>query len=206
MNTSGRFGVGTSDGANHPVGDAAGVFGACSSHEPTHFMHLHHAEHCNDWEADDSGYDYDWDDFDEDLEFAAELKPESVHPAVPVATVVIADGVGMPASIDDGVAISAQPPASTYVNASPKHELSEDLLHIADSINVDFTATPKRTTASARGAPPVLAVRYRPSSSDFYGAIITIIAAGPSPIVDTFGTSGRVRGRLRRLRKGPMRR
>ena len=91
----GRFGVGAdgnADGVNPPVSDAAGVLSVSSGHE--------HVELYSDWAADDSGYDYNWNEFYEDLQFAAEHhyvwaddsddednypQPESEHLAVPVA-------------------------------------------------------------------------------------------------------------------------
>ncbi len=141
------------------------------------------------------------------------LQPECEHSAVPMVTHAAADGgdasAGAPLvddSDDDDVDHLHQPDPehpvapTTFVTGFPNHELEmtrvEDL-HTADSIiNVGFTMPSKWTTASAQGA-PIPVGRARSGSSDVYGAIIIIVAVDPSPSVDTFGTSGRVRGRLR---------
>ena len=111
--------------------------------------------------------DDSWDDFDEDLQFAAEhhyvwvdddddyLQSVYDHPAAPVVVAAV----------------------STYC-----------------------TTSSKRKTASARGD-SVPVVRDWPGSPDFYGAtFIAIVPVGLSPAINTFGSCGLVRGRLRRLR------
>ena len=54
----------------------------------------------------------------------------------------------------------------------------------------------KTTTSSARGVHIPVITRDRPGSS-LYEVIIDIVAVGIPPSIDTFGTIGRVRGRLR---------
>jgi hypothetical protein len=111
------------------------------------------------------------------------------RPAYCITSPTVDDRIGASASSADDVsaaagvcatASAAQPPASIY----------------------HFATSSKRTvTTSARGeslaAVPV--ARGRSGSSDFCGPITAIAAVGPFPITDTFGSSGLVRGRLRKL-------
>jgi hypothetical protein len=193
----------------------------------------------SDWSADDGGYAYSWDDFDEDLQFVADhhfvwedsdgedaylhshpvddsddeadsiVQADPEHLAASDLTAV-ADGIKAPASSAAvvsaaGVVTSSQPPAPTFVNAFPNHELKpthfEDL-SIADSTNVGFTAPSKWKAASTR-KDRVPIDRDRPAGSpDFYGAtFIAIVPVGLSPAISTFGSCGLVRGRLRSLRR-----
>jgi hypothetical protein len=111
------------------------------------------------------------------------------RPAYCITSPTVDDRIGASASSADDVsaaagvcasASAAQPPASIYY----------------------FATSSKRTvTTSARGeslaAVPV--ARGRSGSSDFCGPITAIAAVGPFPITDTFGSSGLVRGGIRKL-------
>lgn len=105
------------------------------------------------------------------------LPSEPKHPSVPEAPA----SADVPVSASAGVA-SAHPPASIYLATSPKRTV---------------TASPKGESPA-----PVPAVRGRSAgSSDFCGTTITIVPVGPSPVINTFGSSGLVRGRLRSLQR-----
>ena len=85
-------------------------------------------------------------------------------------------------------------------------EDDEDYFHpAAASIVVNTVLNHEfKMTTSARGVHiPVIATRDRPGSS-FYEVIIAIVVAGIPPTIDTFGTSGRVRGRLRQEHEEPL--
>ena len=112
----------------------------------------------------------------------------SISPATPINSHPIDDGdsdeedaaIAHSAAIAPTAFAAAAVPAaaaSIFVNAVPNHEF--------------------KTTTSARGV-PILVARDRPAGSSLlYDVIIVFAAVGIPPTVDTFGTSGRVRGRLR---------
>ena len=109
----------------------------------------------------------------------------SISPATPIDSHPIDDGdsdeedaIAHSAAIAPTAFAAAAVPAaaaSIFVNAVPNHEF--------------------KTTTSARGV-PIPVARDRPGSS-LYEVIIVFVAVGIPPTVDTFGTNGRVRGRLR---------
>lgn len=104
------------------------------------------------------------------------LQPEPKHPVVPEAPAI----VDVPVSVAADVVANAHPPALIF-----------------------FTTPSKRTvTPSARGESPVPVVRKRPGISDVFGTVLTIAPVRPSSIIDTFGSGGLVRGRLRRFEDG----
>ena len=123
----------------------------------------------------------------------------STSPAVPtINSHPIADGDSDEEdSISHAAAIAATAPAATVVPPAPSAAAAVPATHAAASIvgnavpNHEF-----KTTTSARGV-PILVARDRPGNRLLYDVIIVFVAVGIPPTDDTFGTSGRVRGRFR---------
>ena len=115
----------------------------------------------------------------------------STSPAVPINSHPIADGDDSDEedAIAHAAAIAATAPTPSAAAAVPATPAAASIVENAVP-NHEF-----KTTTSARGV-PILVVRDRPGSS-LYDVIIVFAAVGIPPTVDTFGTSGRVRGRLR---------
>ena len=140
----------------------------------------------------------DSDDEDDDfiLQGPEVEEPEewfSVSSAIPrpacITSPTVDDRIGASASSADDVSAAA----GVCATASAAQPLA--------SIYYFATSSKRTVTTSARGeslaAVPV--ARGRSGSSDFCGPITAIAAVGPFPITDTFGSSGLVRGRLRKL-------
>ena len=126
------------------------------------------------------------------------------RPACTTSPTVDDDSADAPVFVTAGVVASSQPPAPPFVNAFPNHEPKpthfEDLPN-ADNTNVGFSAPSKRKTASARGD-FVRVARDWPGSPVLYEAtFIAIVPVGLSVDINTFGSCGLVRGRLRSLRR-----
>ena len=115
----------------------------------------------------------------------------STSPAVPINSHPIADGDDSDEedAIAHAAAIAATAPTPSAAVAVPATPAAASIVENAVP-NHEF-----KTTTSARGV-PILVARDRPGSS-LYDVIIVFAAVGIPPTVDTFGTSGRVRGRLR---------
>ena len=115
----------------------------------------------------------------------------STSPAVPINSHPIADGDDSDEedAIAHAAAIAATAPTPSTAAAVPATPAAASIVENAVP-NHEF-----KTTTSARGV-PILVARDRPGSN-LYDVIIVFVAVGIPPTVDTFGTSGRVRGRLR---------
>ena len=122
----------------------------------------------------------------------------STSPAVPINSHPIADGDSDEEdAIDHAAAIAATAPAAAVVPPAPSAAAAVPATHAAASIVKNAVPNHEfKTTTSARGV-PILVARDRPGNRLLYDVIIVFVAVGIPPTVDTFGTSGRVRGRLR---------